>query len=277
MFVRLQADLALGAWERGPLSTKHWPVLAFLSSTSTIASGGLLIIFLLQVAQSCCIPTSSELTLAFAGVLAYQGHLNLVEVIAVGVAGELVGAVIAWVIGKTGGRAFVTRYGRFVLLTRTDLDRAEAWYGRHRRGGVFIGRCIPVIRNFVALVAGVAEVPIAPFVIFTFLGSLIWDAAWASIGYGLGSKYKELSKGFTDAGYIIAVLVIIAIVFVFTHRWRTYKHLRATEDRDAALADAAGGGTGSSAGDRHLSGDRPVAAERPTSTSRPHQPQHRKR
>src|ERR1700691_979307 len=122
-------------------------MLAFLSSTSTIQSRGLLVIFLLSMAQSCCVPTSSARPFAFAGVLAYQGHLNLAEVIIVGAAGELVGACIAWVIGKTGGRAFVGRYGRYILLTRTDLDRAEAWYGRHRRGGVFFGRLKPVVRN----------------------------------------------------------------------------------------------------------------------------------
>jgi membrane protein DedA with SNARE-associated domain len=257
-------------------------VLAFLSSTSTIQSGGLLIIFVLSVLQSCCIPTSSELTMAFAGYLAYQGHLNLAEVILVGAAGELVGAVIAWAIGKTGGRAFVSRYGRFILLTRTDLDRAEAWYGRHRRGGVFIGRLIPVIRNFVAIVAGVAEVPIAPFVVFTAIGSLIWDGAWAGIGYGVGSNYKTISKDFSDAGYVLAVLVVIAIVVLFVHRWRTYQHLRELEGKEAALADASSGGTvGSAGGASRAAG--PVGRHAATGQERPdpaggdHRPQHRKR
>jgi membrane protein DedA with SNARE-associated domain len=259
-------------------------VLALLTSTSTIASGGLLIIFVLSVLQSCCIPTSSELTMAFAGVLAYQGHLNLVEVILVGAAGELVGAIIAWAVGKTGGRAFVARYGRFVLLTRTDLDRAEAWYGRHRRGGVFIGRLLPVIRNFVAIVGGVAEVPFTPFVIFTAIGSLIWDGAWALIGYGVGSNYKTITKDFSDAGYVLAVLVVIAIVFLFIHRWRTYQHLKELEGKEAALADAAGAGGGGLTGSddggrsgRHAAPGGPVADDRPADGARAHRPQHRKR
>jgi membrane protein DedA with SNARE-associated domain len=216
-------------------------MLALLSSTHFITSGGYLAIFVLCVAQSCCIPTSSELTMALAGYLAYKHQFSLPGVIAVAALGELIGAYIAWVIGRTGGRAFVGRYGRYILLTRTDLDRAEDWYGRHRRGGVFVGRLIPVIRNFVAIVAGVAEVPLVPFGIFTALGSLVWDGAWAGIGYGIGSKYKEITKDFSDAGYVLALLVIIAIVVVFVHRWRTYKELRTTEDREAALADAAGG------------------------------------
>jgi membrane protein DedA with SNARE-associated domain len=237
-------------------------MLAVLSLTHFVTSSGYLAIFVLSVAQSCCVPTSSELVMALAGYLAYKHQLNLPAVIVVGAGGELIGAYIAWVIGRTGGRAFVGRYGRYVLLTRTDLDRAEAWYGRHRRGGVFIGRLIPVVRNFVALVAGVAEVPLVAFGIFTALGSLIWDGAWAGVGYGIGSKYTKITKDFSDAGYLIAVLVIIALVVAFVHRWRAYKHLRAIEDRDTALADAA------------APHGRPAAAAVPRSKSGP---QHRRR
>ena len=100
-------------------------MIALLSSQSVISSGGYLAIFFLCVAQSVCIPTSSELTMGFAGVLAATGHLNLAGVIAVGVVGEVIGAYIAWLIGRTGGRAFINRYGRFVLITQTDLERAE--------------------------------------------------------------------------------------------------------------------------------------------------------
>jgi membrane protein DedA with SNARE-associated domain len=108
-------------------------VLALLSSSGFISSGGYLAIFVLCVLQSCGVPTSSELTLGFAGVLAARGHLNLAAAIAAGAGGEIIGAFVGYFIGKTGGRAFIGRFGRYVLLTRTDLDRAEAWYGRHRR------------------------------------------------------------------------------------------------------------------------------------------------
>ena len=97
--------------------------------------------------------------MGFGGVLASQGKLSLAGVIAAGVAGEVVGAYIAYFIGRTGGRTLVDRYGRYVLLTHRDLDRAEAWYQRHGRWGVFGSRLVPVIRNFVAVPAGVAEVP----------------------------------------------------------------------------------------------------------------------
>ena len=153
-------------------------MLALLDPTSLVASSGYLAIFLLSVLQSCCIPTSSELVMGFGGVLASQGKLSLAGVIAAGVAGEVVGAYIAYFIGRTGGRTLVDRYGRYVLLTNQDLDRAEAWYQRHGRWGVFGSRLVPVIRNFVAVPAGVAEVPLVRFGVMTFLGSLIWDGAW---------------------------------------------------------------------------------------------------
>ena len=198
-------------------------MLALLNFTSFVQSSGLLAIFLLSVLQSCCIPTSSELTLGFAGVLAGEGKLNLVAVIAVAVAGEVVGAYIAWIVGRTGGRAFVDRYGKYVLLTHHDLDRAEDWYRRHEQWGVFGSRLIPVIRNFVAVPAGVAEVPLLSFGIYTLLGSLIWDGAWAGIGYGLSAQWRSIEKGFSDAGYVLGVLAVGVIAFGLYHRYRSYK------------------------------------------------------
>jgi membrane protein DedA with SNARE-associated domain len=206
-------------------------MLGLFNFTNFVASSGYAAIFILSVLQSCCVPTSSELTLGFAGVLASQGKLSLAAVIAVGTGGELVGALIAWVIGRTGGRAFVERYGKYVLVTHHDLDRAERWYARHERWGVFGSRLLPVIRNFVAVPAGVAEVPIVRFAILTAAGSLIWDGAMASIGYGVGSKWKTVAHGFNDAGYVLGAVAVLAIAFVIYHRYRSYKAVMAADVR----------------------------------------------
>ncbi|MHB8244159.1 MAG: DedA family protein [Acidimicrobiales bacterium] len=209
-------------------------MLALLSSPSLIASGGYVAIFVLSVAQSCCIPTSSELTLGFAGVLAATGKLSLPGAIAAGVAGEVVGAYIAWWIGRSAGRTIVDRYGKYILLSPHDLDRAEAWYLRHGRWGVFGGRLMPVIRNFVALPAGVAEVPALSFGLLTFAGSLIWDGAMAGIGYGLGSRWNEIVHGFSDAGYVLGALAVVAVAFFFVHRWRSYQRQMASRPADGS-------------------------------------------
>ena len=203
---------------------------AILNFTSFVASAGYAAVFVLSVLQSCCVPTSSELTLGFAGVLAGEGKLNLGGVIAVGVAGEVVGAYIAWVVGRFGGRPFVERWGRYVLLSARDLDRSEAWFRRNGRWGVFVSRLLPVVRNFAAVPAGAAEVPLVRFGIMTALGSTVWLGAMALIGYNVGKKYESVMHGVSYAGYLLAALVVAAIAFVIWHRWRSYRaHTRPHE------------------------------------------------
>jgi membrane protein DedA with SNARE-associated domain len=198
-------------------------MFGILDPTSFVTTWGYAAIFLLCVLQSCCVPTSSEIVLGFAGVLASQGKLSLLAVIVVGVVGEVVGAYVAWIIGRVGGRAFVDRFGKYILLSHADLDRAEAWYDRHQRFGVLASRLLPVIRNFVALPAGIAEVPLVRFGILSAIGSLIWDGAMAGIGYGVGSRWRTVANGFSDAGYVLAVLAVLAIGFAVFHRYRAYK------------------------------------------------------
>ncbi len=181
-------------------------------------------------------PTSSELTLGFGGVLAAQGKLSLAGVIAAGASGELVGAYIARIIGRTGGRAFVDRYGKYLLLSHRDLDRAEVWYHGHSRWGVFGSRLLPVIRNFVALPAGVAEVPLVRFGLLTALGSLIWDGGMALIGYEVGNRWESVMHGFTDAGYVLGAVVVLGVIVVIGHRYRSYKADTAAEARERAAA-----------------------------------------
>lgn len=198
-------------------------LLGLLNPTSLVTTWGYAAVFVLCLLQSCCVPTSSELTLGFAGVLAAEGRINLVAVILVGVLGEVAGASLAWMIGRVGGRAVVDRFGKYVLLSGRDLDRVEAWYRRHQRLGVLGGRLLPVIRNFVALPAGIAEVPLLPFGVFTALGSCIWVGAAAAIGYGVGSHWHTVVNGFSDTGYALGALAVSAIAFALFHRYRGYK------------------------------------------------------
>jgi len=254
-------------------------VLALLDPTSLVSSSGYAAIFVLCVLQSCCVPTSSELTLGFAGVLAAEGRLSLPEVIAVGVIGEVVGAYVAWVIGRSAGRVVVDRWGKYLLLSHRDLDRAEAWYDRHPRWGVFGSRLLPVIRNFVALPAGMAEVPPVRFGVLTFFGSLIWDTAMALIGYGVGSRFQSIMKGFSDAGYLLAAVVIAAVAVFMWHRYHTYKAATAEpgalrRGRHLAGRNASTPPRGAPASERSgaapapISGISPIAAPTPPSGTR---------
>jgi membrane protein DedA with SNARE-associated domain len=243
--------------------TRTWSVEHFISSW------GYLAVFVLTVAEAACIPIPSELTLGLAGALASgatlsgavdRHPLNLALVIVVGVVGELVGSFIAYMVGRTGGRALVDRFGKYLLLTNKDLDRAEAWFERRGDSAVLIGRVVPVVRTFISFPAGVAEMPVVAFGAFTAIGVTVWVGVLAGIGYTLGSSYHSMVKAFGDATYVVAALVVVAVVFVVVHRFR------------AVRADQ----VGRPGRDGHGPGGRPVRAPRPSGpTSADPRRQHR--
>jgi membrane protein DedA with SNARE-associated domain len=191
---------------------------------------GYLALLLLTVAEAACIPIPSEVTVGYAGYLASTGRLNLVAVILLATAGETVGAYISYVVGRTGGRAFVDRFGRYVLLSHADLDRAEHWFERRGEWSVAIGRVVPLVRTFIALPAGLAEMPLLRFGLLTAAGSLVWIGALAGAGDALGTRWNKLTHGFTTAGYLIAAVVVLAIAAFLYHRWH---QLRSERRRDA--------------------------------------------
>ena len=209
-----------------------------------ISSYGYLAVFLFTVLEAACIPIPSELTLGLAGALASgatlsggvdRHPLNLALVIVIGVVGELVGSFIAYVVGRTGGRAFVDRFGKYLLLTHKDLDRAEAWFARRGDSAVLVGRVVPVVRTFISFPAGVAEMPVVAFGVFTAIGVTAWIGVLAGIGYALGSSYHSMVKAFGDASYVVAALVVVAVVLTIVHRFRA---MRVEQARLAGVTDA---------------------------------------
>ena len=104
--------------------------------------------------------------------------------------------------------------GKYVLLTHKDLDRAEAWFARRGEPFVLFGRFIPLLRSFVSFAAGLGEMAVAKFLLFTVIGCAIWCTALTSFGYALGSSYSRALKAFSYAGYVAAAVVIVAVVFI---------------------------------------------------------------
>ncbi|MGH9128782.1 MAG: DedA family protein [Acidimicrobiales bacterium] len=177
-----------------------------------ISSGGYAIVFLLMVAESACVPFPSEVIMLFAGVLAFDGRLNLVGVIVLGIAGNVVGSLIAWAVGWAGGRPALQRWGRFVFLSEAELDRSERWFERHGEGAVFFGRMLPVVRTFISLPAGVARMAPGRFTLFTLAGCIPWTAALGVAGYEIGSQWHGVAHGFHDATYVLAVLAVLLVL-----------------------------------------------------------------
>lgn len=188
-----------------------------------IASAGYLAIFLLMLGESACIPIPSELVMPFGGALAAGGHLELVAVILLGTLGNLAGSYIAYAVGRKGGRPAVRRFGRYVRLKEDDLDRAERWFGRYGAPTVFFGRLLPVVRTFISLPAGAADMPALRFGIYTILGSLPWSAGLAVAGYELGSNWRTVDHAVTGATDVVAGLIgatVLAVVYSVYRRRR---------------------------------------------------------
>ena len=190
---------------------------------------GYVAVFVLMVAESACIPIPSEVTMLFGGALAnatvvahYSGahHLNFLLVGLLGTVGNLVGSLIAYAVGRAGGRPLIERWGRYVFLRAREIDRAETWFAEHGQAAVFFSRLLPVIRTFISLPAGVAEMPLGPFVLYTVVGCLPWTFALAGVGYVLGNSFDTVVKYFTPITVVVAVLLVGAIAWWLVRRAR---------------------------------------------------------
>jgi membrane protein DedA with SNARE-associated domain len=205
-----------------------------------LASVGYAAVFTLSFISSMGLPVGAELALIFGGVLAstagaeanHVTALSLPLVIVAGTLGELLGSLAGYAIGRYGGRPLVDKFGKYLLLTHKDLDRADAWFARRGEPVVFFGRFIPLLRSFVSFAAGLGEMTIGKFTAYTAVACAIWVTALCSLGYSLGSSYEKVLKAFSYAGYVIGALAVIAVAFVFWHRWQAYRR-----ERDASRAE----------------------------------------
>jgi membrane protein DedA with SNARE-associated domain len=194
-----------------------------------LESWGYLAVFVLSLISSTGIPVGAEAAVIFGGVLSsgqVSGEihpLNLVLVIVAAMAAEVVGSYVGYFIGARGGRPLVDRLGKYVLLTHRDLDRAEAWFGRRGDALVLVGRFIPLLRSFVSLAAGLGEMAIATFTLFTLIGCAMWCTALAVLGYSLGSSYNHVLKDFSEAGYVAGAAFVVVVIGLLIHRFRAIR------------------------------------------------------
>jgi len=198
-----------------------------------LTSAGYGAIFVLSFISAMGLPVGAELALIYGGVLANAASgvttgkpLDLAVVIIVAILGEVLGSMAGYSIGRFGGRALVDKVGKYVLLTHKDLDRAEAWFARRGEPVVLFGRFIPLLRSFVSFAAGLGEMPLVKFIIYTVIGCAIWCTALCSLGYNLAKSYKQVIHAFSFAGYVLGALAVIAVVVVFWHRLRAYRRQR---------------------------------------------------
>ncbi len=190
---------------------------------AVISASGYAGIALLMGIESACVPLPSEIIMPFAGYLVHTGQLKLIWVATAGAIGCNLGSIVAYWIGRIGGRPLVERFGRYVLLSRHDLDRVTHYFERFGGITVFVGRLLPVVRTFIALPAGIARMPQLRFHIYTFLGSWPWCYVLAYVGMQLGEHWDSdprFKAVFHRFHFAVELVLVAGIVwFVWSH-WR---------------------------------------------------------
>ena len=190
---------------------------------STLGYSG---IVLLMAIESACIPLPSEIIMPFAGYLVSTGQMNIWFVALAGAIGCVLGSLVAYWVGMKGGRPLIEKYGRYVLVSKHDLDLADRWFSKYGEAIIFTSRLLPAIRTFIAFPAGVARMDLKRFVIYTFAGSLPWCLGLAYVGQLLGEKWNKddtLKTWFHRFDFLIGIAAVILVAWWI---WRHVGHLR---------------------------------------------------
>lgn len=185
-----------------------------------ISSLGYSGVALLMAIESANIPLPSEIIMPFSGFLVAQGHLNLWLTGLAGGVGCVIGSVLSYWIGTVGGRPLIEKYGKYILISHHDLDIADGWFKKHGEMTVFFGRLLPVVRTFISFPAGIAKMNFGRFVVYSFVGSVLWSLFLAYIGEKLGENWESLRGYFHGFDWVILILIVLSIV------WYVWRHIK---------------------------------------------------
>src|SRR3954451_19047664 len=180
-------------------------------ATNVIGDLGLAGIFLLMLADSACIPTSSEAIMLFAGFEVADGRFTLLAVVAAGVLGNLAGSWVASGIGYFGRVELLERHGRWLHITPKHLAWADRWFEEHGDATVFFTRMIPVIRTFISLPAGVARMPFWRFTALSIAGIVPWVLGFAIAGREVGDNWDNLQEKLHYLDYAIVAAIVAGV------------------------------------------------------------------
>ncbi len=190
-------------------------IIDFVSRTGAFA------VFLLTLLETVFPPIPSELIMPLAGYLASRGDMNLTAAIVGGTLGSVVGALALYWLGLRYGQRrlleFADRHGRWLTLSRGDLERASEWFSRHGSWAVFVCRLIPGLRSLISIPAGIQRMPLLVFVLVTALGSAIWTALLVYMGYVLGRNFEQVGE------YVGVISEVVIGLIVVMYLWRVVR------------------------------------------------------
>lgn len=177
-------------------------------------------IFFLMLVESCGIPMPSEIIMPFSGFLVVAGKMNFWLVSFVGALANLVGSLIAYWIGLKGGRGLIEKYGKYILISKNDLDLADRWFVKFGNLTTFFGRFLPVIRTYISFPAGIAKMEIKRFSIYTFAGALPWSMLFTWLGVKMGSNWNQIREKLHNFDLLIFIFIAVGVIL---YVWRHFK------------------------------------------------------
>jgi membrane protein DedA with SNARE-associated domain len=189
-------------------------------ATDVVAAWGLPGVFFLMTLESACIPVPSEAIMLFAGFAVSEGDMSFWGAVAAGVAGNVVGSWIAYAIGLYGGRPFIDRWGKYVLLRHHHLELAERWFDRWGAPTVFFSRMLPIVRTFISLPAGMGRMPFWRFTVYTLLGCIPWVIFLTWLGVEAGDNWGAIEAQLKWLDYVVVAAIVGVIVWLVVRRLR---------------------------------------------------------
>lgn len=191
-----------------------------IAMISTLGYGG---IILVMAIESACIPLPSEVIMPFSGYLVSTGRFELWLVSLAGTVGCVLGSIVAYGVGYYGGRSMIEKYGRYILISKKDLEMADEWFRNWGGLMTFVSRLLPAIRTFISLPAGIARMPFGRFVLYTFLGSFPWCWGLAWVGQKMGEHWDFLGPYFHKFDLVIAAALVTGVIWWIRRHWRHLK------------------------------------------------------
>lgn len=189
-------------------------------------------IVLAMALESCCIPLPSEIVMPLAGYMVFK-YPDQFSLIGVGVAGAVgcgIGSAVAYGIGAAGGRPLLLRFGKYILISKADSDRADRWFAQYGAPVAFFSRLLPVVRTYISLPAGISRMNFPQFLLFTVLGSLPWTFVLAYLGLAFGDTFQKKLTQMTTVFHGLDLIILAAlIILVGLYIYRHVRHTRAAE------------------------------------------------
>ncbi len=190
---------------------------------NVISAGGYAALLLFTFLDSTVLPVPNEAVMPFAGYLIFDGRFTFVAVILVSIVGAVLGSLTSYAIGYYGAETFVARFGKYVRMTMTDVQKTQAFFSKYGDRTILISRFIPVVRQFASIPAGAGKMHIGKFILYTAVGSALWNCLMLYLGYQFGMNsdvLKEFSKYSGMAEKVIIGLGIAVAIYIFYRRKR---------------------------------------------------------